>query len=299
MLRPSLSDPRQCRIRRGHQVSPEFMLRPSLSARLPTTRPRPAAGVAGVYAPAFVERALASARRSRRADERVAGVYAPAFVERRVKHGSRRCASSVAGVYAPAFVERAIADRASSARPVSPEFMLRPSLSGPEVPRRLRWTDGVSPEFMLRPSLSASLERAVPRAVRGVAGVYAPAFVERVHGRSEARRAGDRVSPEFMLRPSLSEWIAIRAMQNALASVAGVYAPAFVERHRRTCGLVASSRVAGVYAPAFVERSCDRPGCCASEVSPEFMLRPSLSAAGAAWARPGVGCRRSLCSGLR
>ena len=41
-------------------VSPEFILRPSLSAPAPTERPTTAtAGVAGVYTPAFVERSTA------------------------------------------------------------------------------------------------------------------------------------------------------------------------------------------------------------------------------------------------
>ena len=62
---------------------------------------------------------------------------------------------------------------------VSPEFMLRPSLSERLlVLGTLRV--GVSPEFMLRPSLSARLRD--ERSAAGWCGV----------------------SPEFMLRPSLS-----------------------------------------------------------------------------------------------
>ena len=63
-------------------VSPEFILRPSLSGQAPkASTPHERSRVAGVYTPAFVERArrlgltpvvLAS----------VAGVYTPAFVER-------------------------------------------------------------------------------------------------------------------------------------------------------------------------------------------------------------------------
>ena len=127
------------------------------------------------------------------------------------------CARSVAGVYAPAFVERA------------PSHEYR------------RHHLEVSPEFMLRPSLSASEDApAGDRRRRRVAGVYAPAFVERA-----AAGAYRHVSPEFMLRPSFR-----------------------CTEHRQ--------RVAGVYAPAFVERMpvvTDRRGAAR--------------------------CRRSLCSGLR
>ena len=82
--------------------------------------------------------------------------------------------------------------------------MLRPSLS--------EFGDGgiragaeVSPEFMLRPSLSEAAWTAGPDLPAGVAGVYAPAFVERAIGSRWATRSGLRVSPEFMLRPSLSD----------------------------------------------------------------------------------------------
>ena len=62
----------------------------------------------------------------------------------------------------------------------------------------------------------------------GVAGAYAPAFVERRAGYQD----GDlirRVSPELMLRPSLSVRGAGR-IDDRGAGVAGAYAPAFVER---------------------------------------------------------------------
>ena len=71
----------------------------------------------------------------------------------------------VAGVYTPAFVERRIGDRGKrSVDRVSPEFILRPSLSDVAQATtavrtgRLR----VSPEFILRPSLSAKLCRPPP-----------------------------------------------------------------------------------------------------------------------------------------
>ena len=80
----------------------------------------------------------------------------------------------------------------------------------------------VSPGFMPRPSLSAHTHT--------------------------------QVSPGFMPRPSLSVDASFGS-RHCLPCVAGVYAPAFVERgrtnFRNRCG---TARVAGVYAPAFVER---------------------------------------------
>ena len=172
----------------------------SLGPWLPAVRCR----VAGVQAPAFVER-LCRVKVRTPDSRRVAGVQAPAFVERsggasthsapcRVSpefrlrpslsearvgraHGTH---SRVAGVQAPAFVERSSGSGHASVRSgVSPEFRLRPSLSvvDPAVldPHHAR----VSPEFRLRPSLS------VLNAPRTAAREY-------------------RVSPEFRLRPSLS-----------------------------------------------------------------------------------------------
>ena len=113
--------------------------------------------------------------------------------------------ASVAGVYAPAFVERGYA---------------RGSLIYPSI--------RVSPEFMLRPSLSAVDVQAEAPPSPGVAGVYAPAFVERRTARSStARPLPHRVSREFMLRPSLSglsPW-QNKEFQGVPRSVAGVYAP--------------------------------------------------------------------------
>ena len=136
----------------------------------------------------------------------VAGVYAPAFVERAfytVSDYGRH--HSVAGVYAPAFVERGGFRTLTASTRVSPEFMLRPSLSVSNAHREAT-INGVSPEFMLRPSLSVLwCLRSVARRPR-VAGVYAPAFVKR--------------------RPTCCRRASWRP------SVAGVYAPAFVERFR-------------------------------------------------------------------
>ena len=88
----------------------------------------------------------------------------------------------------------------------------------------------VSPGLMPRPSLSGSPDAYSTPCVPGVAGVDAPAFVERACAASSGNT------------PS--------------ASVAGVDAPAFVER-RTSCGTGMSQKagVAGVDAPAFVERT--------------------------------------------
>ena len=63
---------------------------------------------------------------------------------------------------------------------MSPEFMLRPSLSACESTEDPGPGRGVLPEFMLRPSLSVAVANGLSRQRAGVAGVYAPAFVERV-----------------------------------------------------------------------------------------------------------------------
>ena len=113
----------------------------------------------------------------------------------------------------------------------------------------------MSPGFTPRPSLSGQCERIVGRAcVRRVAGVHAPAFVER--GRPPASCGRTR-------------------------SVAGVHAPAFVERRWSRGTGRRCSRVAGVHAPAFVERSpaSTRTGSRRG-VSPGFTPRPSLSGHG-------------------
>ena len=67
--------------------------------------------------------------------------------------------SSVAGAYAPAFVERGQIAQAGRRWPsqVSPELMLRPSLSAPRGGVIEDLVAQVSPELMLRPSLSGVL----------------------------------------------------------------------------------------------------------------------------------------------
>ena len=62
---------------------------------------------------------------------------------------------------------------------MSPEFILRPSLSEGRGAAGRGAGDEVSPEFILRPSLSVDELLDAPVVVGGVAGVYTPAFVER------------------------------------------------------------------------------------------------------------------------
>ena len=99
------------------------------------------------------------------------------------------------------------------------------------------------------------------RLVNCVAGVQTPAFVERSNLYA-FRMSGDGVSPEFRLRPSLSG----------------------PSRRRHPFTTADRPCVAGVQTPAFVERwqADGAPGLTAdSVVSPEFRLRPSLSAGSA------------------
>ena len=126
--------------RAEEHVSPEFRLRPSLSVL--------AGRRGGAHGLAI---------------EGVAGVQTPAFVERRLDllgARERTCVRRVAGVQTPAFVERCLIESQA----------LMPSI------------DGVSPEFRLRPSLSGLRKPrktlTCPSACR-VAGVQTPAFVER------------------------------------------------------------------------------------------------------------------------
>ena len=123
-----------------------------------------------------------------------------------------RDSECVAGVQTPAFVERCASTSGLciSVEPlVSPEFRLRPSLSGAEAARG--------------PNRGSA---------RGVAGVQTPAFVERSQGRP--RGAGSRgacvagvQTPAFVeRRPPLTMY----GSAEFLVGVAGVQTPAFVER---------------------------------------------------------------------
>ena len=157
----------------------------------------------------------------------VAGVYAPAFVERTGKDmiWLRDKALSPESMLRPSLSE-VPAVALSGVAVLSPESMLRPSLSGVAGPLKFGFF-GLSPESMLRPSLSVRLfalryparilspESMLRPSLSGasgwwcrtpcsaVAGVYAPAFVERSTRRWSCRR-GWALSPESMLRPSLS-----------------------------------------------------------------------------------------------
>ena len=160
-------------------MSPGFTPRPWLSGRSRSTRTLH--GVAGVYAPALVER---SSRSGADGPDRhgVAGVYAPALVERRGGAISVSCPESVspgftprpwlsddrraslrldsifpcvAGVYAPALVERIQrVEPGTGHRNVSPGFTPRPWLSDDRRQRLLAEDQEVSPGFTPRPWLS-------------------------------------------------------------------------------------------------------------------------------------------------
>ena len=141
---------------------------------------------------------------------------------------------------------------------MSPGLMPRPSLSAPVVVIFVSRHVRVSPGLKPRPSLSGNPDDL-----------------------NNPRRC---VSPGLMPRPSLSGWAVLEGRCLELSRVAGVDAPAFVERGcqarrldrilRVSPGLmprpslsadalsltvvVKLAGVAGVDAPAFVERRCDR-----------------------------------------
>ena len=91
-----------------------------------------------------------------------------------------------------------------------------------------------------------------------VAGVYAPAFVERgtTHYSALAGQGYELLSPGFTPRPLLSAWINPADEKSAPVEppVAGVYAPAFVERPM-------SGYLEGRRRPACCRRGL-RPGLC-------------------------------------
>ena len=232
-------------------VSPGFTPRPSLSVRdVELSEPARCPRVAGVHAPAFVERACAcesmvdfswvspgftprpslseGGPQRRKRHRRVS----PGFTPRPSLSGRQRdlrvvSGLRVAGVHAPAFVERRRYPPPTRACLVSPGFTPRPSLSGGAVDRRDAGAR-VSPGFTPRPSLSGD-QPAIHRVPGpGVAGVHAPAFVERSRSGMLGWRML-RVSPGFTPRPSLSDRTVERRPAGR-AGVAGVHAPAFVER---------------------------------------------------------------------
>ena len=159
---------------------------------------------------------------------------------------------------------------------VSPGLMPRPSLSVVAAIDHAR-SCRVSPGLMPRPSLSEpALGCRDSQRHDRVAGVDAPAFVERWRAWRLRRRprpvspglmprpslsAGDHaperllreVSPGLMPRPSLSVWLHRRRSRTGAARVAGVDAPAFVERAARAPSAGQRAQVAGV--PARGSRS--------------------------------------------
>ena len=327
-------------------VSPGFTPRPWLSG---TARdPRPPAGrrVAGVHAPALVERRSSLSANSQRPC--VAGVHAPALVERLQARCCTRTAASVAGVHAPALVERFSGPRAHrdprwvspgftprpwlsaadgadggvtlrrvspgfTPRPwlsalglllhalllaVSPGFTPRPWLSEPlpgEVQRQIL----VSPGFTPRPWLSAGTGRCAVFGRESVAGVHAPALVERAGALLHAHGCRHGVSPGFTPRPWLSvaadagggvadgavspgftprPWLSGSELAGASGDphgVAGVHAPALVERGGGRTGGGRGPSVAGVHAPALVERACWRR-CSRASATCRRGSRPGL-----------------------
>ena len=138
----------------------------------------------------------------------------------------------------------------------------------------------VSPGFTPRPSLSDRRRRHGRGCGRRVAGVHAPAFVERIWGSMADKLAKlAPVSPGFTPRPSLSVGRAVEQLGEPVERVSPGFTPrpslSDQQAPRHPCG---SAGVAGVHAPAFVERSSARSARNAStRVSPGFTPRPSLS----------------------
>ena len=211
-----------------------------------------------------------------------------------------RLTGRVAGVHAPAFVERPRRYRRTGGRPcVSPGFTPRPSLSAPRGLRG-RAAAGVSPGFTPRPSLSGWRRGRRRRGTRRVAGVHAPAFVER---RNQARQesAVPAVSPGFTPRPSLSVDDARHPPPRRRVSPGFTPRPSLSGQERVLEAALHVPGVAGVHAPAFVERGTIRPPACGRDgVSPGFTPRPSLSGLQrAVHAIAACGCRRGSRPGLR
>ena len=155
------------------------------------------AGVAGVHAPAFVERR--DPRQHTAESPRVAGVHAPAFVER----CRRQVLAPMPGLVSPGFMPRPSLSGLQGKRRRLDAFVERTLSAGRSRSRRSR----VSPGFTPRPSLRRPVRSRSPVSWTGVAEVHAPAFVERGW-------------PSTCSTPS--------------GSVAGVHAPAFVERSGTT-----------------------------------------------------------------
>ena len=214
----------------------------------------PAPGVAGVHAPAFVERKYSPSRTAPAPG--VAGVHAPAFVERRPTAGTAAAASGVAGVHAPAFVQRRKLTRCRGIFwSLACRRGSRPGLRSADTAKHAcNGAQAVSPGFTPRPSLSGARWRWKGKPHRVSPGFTPRPSFERERKTSWSSNSGT-VSPGFTPRPSLSDQG--RADDGrGLPGIAGVHAPAFVERPSSTPGSPSSRCVAGVHAPAFVERRC-------------------------------------------
>ena len=106
---------------------------------------------------------------------------------------------------------------------MSPGLRPRPSLSAKGTDASEIWAEVVSPGLRPRPSLSELSMYQPDREALGVAGVTAPAFVER--------------------RPTRC------GVSGRLSGVAGVTAPAFVERSRASTGTATDGRCRRGYGP--------------------------------------------------
>ena len=138
---------------------------------------------------------------------RVAGVHAPAFVER--IGGAGRPSPLPRG--SPGFTPRPslrtrIRPATSSPTGWVAGVHARPSLSvAPPAGDPLRRVEQGSPGFTPRPSLSVRAGQVDRHPGVGVAGVHAPAFVERTSARRTSPASARVGSPGFTPRPSLSD----------------------------------------------------------------------------------------------
>ena len=154
---------------------------------------------------------------------------------------------------------------------MSPGLQPRPSLSVGHVPQDVGQA-AVSPGLQPRPSLSGAEQRGITAIPGGVAGVTAPALIERATVMRGPLGVG-QVSPGLQPRPSLSgrQWT---------ADVAGDHV---------SPGLQPRPSLSGVNGD---------PTGGGGQVSPGLQPRPSLSAGLDEWVRDRVvGCRRGYSPG--
>ena len=144
-------------------------------------------------------------------------------------------------------------DAPCSVAVVSPGSRPRPSLSEAH-PICCRRAPRVSPGSRPRPSLSDVRRLVFLGQRQRVAGVSAPAFVERRHRIARRVRSGCVAG---VSAPAFVERVTRAQVRPHSPGVAGVSAPAFVERSCPASPVVFARRVAGVSAPAFVERTLE------------------------------------------